>query len=58
MTTPSEMLGIKKFDQWYPGQEDLYKQVMDWMGNGAQALGLSVPTGYGKSLLGMLIAQM
>ena len=58
MTTPSEILGIKKFDRWYPGQEDLFNQVMEWINTGPQALGLSVPTGYGKSLLGMLIAQM
>ena len=56
MTSPAQILGIQKFDEWYPGQEKLHQQLMEWEQGPEQFLGLSVPTGYGKSLIGMLLA--
>ena len=51
------VLGLSKFDRWYPGQEGLYNQIMQWLEGPERFLGAALPTGYGKSLLGMLAAQ-
>ena len=56
MTTPAQLLGLQKFDEWYPGQKELHEQLKEWEQGPEQYLGLSVPTGYGKSLIGMLLA--
>ena len=55
---PSELLGLPKFSQWYPGQETLYKEMMSWLLGPERYLGAALPTGYGKSLLAMLVARM
>ena len=56
MKTPAEILNIPKFDQWFPGQQDLYSQMKEWTESDGRFLGCALPTGYGKSLLGMLTA--
>ena len=67
MKTPAEILDIPKFDQWFPGQQNLYSQMKEWAERpahlsqeidltGRRFLGCALPTGYGKSLLGMLTA--
>lgn len=56
--SPSDLMGYGKFTSWYPGQLDLYDKVMDWFERPrSQYLGLSVPTGSGKSLTGLLLAN-
>jgi len=57
MNTPGDILGIPKFNQWYPGQEDLCDQIAEWLRGPERFLGAALPTGYGKSLLGMLAAR-
>ena len=56
MKTPAEILNIPKFDQWFPGQQNLYSQMKEWTESDGRFLGCALPTGYGKSLLGMLTA--
>lgn len=55
--TPAEILGIPQFDRWYPGQVELSSQLSAWLAGPNRFLGAALPTGYGKSLLGMLLAQ-
>ena len=57
MTTPGSLLGIPKFSQWYPGQEALCNQIAEWLQGPERFLGAALPTGYGKSLIGMLAAR-
>lgn len=56
MITPGQMLGIPKFSEWYPGQEDIFRQLVDWMSGDNRFACAPIPTGFGKSLLGMLTA--
>ena len=43
---------------WYPGQEKLLEQSLDWFYSPARFLGLSVSTGSGKSLSSLLLAKL
>lgn len=56
MLTPAQMLGLPKFDQWYPGQQYIFEQLVDWMNSDVRFACAPIPTGFGKSLLGMLTA--
>ncbi len=84
---PSQLLGIGRFFNWYPGQELVVSQALSWyydsdpnryrppsvnkegnfmpvmVGDDTSApsvrfLGLSVPTGAGKSLVAILLAKL
>jgi len=56
--TPANLLGIPKFDKWYPGQQSLMSQAMDWYNSPARFLGESIPTGAGKSVSALLLHQL
>ena len=55
---PSILLGVPGFDDWYPGQQDAFRGIMDWYYSPSRFLGLSQPTGGGKSCLAVLLAKM
>ena len=58
MISPGQLLGLPKFDEgWYPGQEAIWQQMMAWASSDERILGASVPTGFGKSLLAMLLSH-
>ena len=54
---PSQLLGIKKFDSWWPGQEQLFSQLSEWLRGDERFMAASVPTGLGKSLIAVLAAH-
>jgi ATP-dependent DNA helicase DinG len=56
MISPSQMLGIPKFAEWYPGQEYIFQQLVAWMNSSNRFACCPIPTGFGKSLLGILTA--
>ena len=58
LPSPSQLLGAGNFSQWYPGQEDLLTQSLDWFYSPARFLGMSIPTGSGKSLSGLLLSKL
>ena len=57
MISPGELLGVPKFEDWYPGQEGLFNEITEWLAGPERFMGAALPTGYGKSLLGMLAAH-
>jgi len=61
MTTgasPSDLLEAGKFAGWYPGQRDLLLEGLEFYYSQSQYLGVSLPTGGGKSLVALLLAKM
>lgn len=54
---PSSIIGISKFDRWYPNQDRVFSDVLSWLSSSQRFLGLSLPTGAGKSLLSVLSAH-
>jgi len=58
LPSPSQLLGTGDFSSWYPGQEELLEQSLDWYYSPTRFLGLSVPTGSGKSLSSLLLAKL
>ena len=57
MIPPGELLKLPKFADWYPGQQEIWQQMMAWVAGDERFCGASVPTGFGKSLLAMLTAH-
>lgn len=57
LPAPSDIIGIPKFDRWYPHQDDVFSKIMDWLSSRERFFGLSLPTGSGKSLVAMLAAD-
>lgn len=55
---PSVLLGVPGFPGWYPAQQDAFRGIMDWYYSPSRFLGLSQPTGGGKSCLAVLLAKM
>jgi len=56
---PSALLGLPKFPSWYPGQESVFSASLSWLNTGPERfLGLSCPTGSGKSLTAALLAHV
>ena len=58
LPSPSQLLGAGDFSSWYPGQEDLLTNSLDWFYSPARFLGMSIPTGSGKSLSGLLLSRL
>ncbi|MBU0964734.1 hypothetical protein KKC06_06870, partial [Patescibacteria group bacterium] len=58
LPSPSQLLGAGNFLLWYPGQEDLLTQSLDWFFSPARFLGMSIPTGSGKSLSSLLLSKL
>lgn len=56
--SPSDLLGSGYFSQWYPGQRDLLLECLSWFYSPSQFLGVSVPTGMGKSLSALLLSKV
>jgi len=57
--SPSQLLGgIGIWDSFYPGQYDLLQQSLDWYHSPARFLGMSIPTGMGKSLSALLLSRL
>lgn len=55
---PSQLLGVPKFSQWYPGQEQAFSGIIDWYNSPDRFLGVSAPTGSGKTALALLASKM
>jgi len=51
---PNIILNHNKFDHWYPGQEEALESIIQWLRGPKRFLCASMPTGSGKSLLGVL----
>jgi Rad3-related DNA helicase len=58
LPSPSVLLGVPGFPEWYPGQQDAFAKTIGWFHSPARFLGLSLPTGSGKSCISILIAKM
>jgi len=61
LPTPSILLNHPKFTQWYPGQEDAYNKIDKWLRDPSPSkrfLCASMPTGSGKSVLGVLASKL
>jgi len=54
LPTPNIILNHPKFDHWYPGQEEALQSIIQWLNGPNRYLCASMPTGSGKSLLGVL----
>ena len=54
MIPPSQLIGIDKFGSWYPGQQKIWEEMMSFLNSDQRFLAASIPTGFGKSLLGMM----
>ena len=55
LPAPSALFSLPRsgFDSWYPGQAAAFSDVMTWLLSDDRFMGLSVPTGSGKSLVGV-----
>src|SRR3990170_8234166 len=58
LPSPSQLLGAGNFSTWYEGQYDLLQKSLDWYYSPARFIGLSIPTGSGKSLSGLLLSKL
>jgi len=58
LPSPSQLLGAGQFHDWYPGQYDLLQQSLDWYHSPTRFLGMSIPTGSGKSLSAILLSKL
>jgi len=58
LPSPTQLLGIPGLDDWYPGQEKSFRDILGWHRGSSRFLGVAVPTGGGKSALALLVAKM
>lgn len=58
LPSPGQLLGMPRFNHWYPNQRESFIKIMQWYNSDARFLGLESPTGSGKSLSLVLAAQM
>jgi superfamily II DNA or RNA helicase len=60
LPSPGTLLGLKndQFLFWYPGQAEAFNYAMNWYYSPARFLGLSLPTGSGKTLVALLLARL
>lgn len=58
LPSPSQLLGFGNWDTWYPQQYKLLEQGLSWYYSPARFLGLSCPTGSGKSLSSLLLSRL
>lgn len=57
--SPSQLLGgVGNWGSFYPGQYELLEQSLDWYSSPARFLGMSIPTGSGKSLSSLLLSKL
>ena len=57
LPSPSILLGTPSKENWYPGQEKAFSGIMDWISTSSRFLGVSAPTGSGKTILALLTAR-
>ena len=55
---PSQLLGKSQFNEGHSGQEDAIEAVYDWYRGPKRFMGLSAPTGSGKSLIAMASGRL
>ena len=60
LPSPGTLLGLdnSQFSRWYPGQQEVFKSIMDWSYSDARFLGIAAPTGSGKTILALLTATL
>jgi len=58
LPSPGTLLGIPRFSNWYPGQEDAFQHVIGWYQGPRRFLGLSLPAGSGKSIVSVMTARL
>lgn len=60
LPSPAQLLGIpgSSFPDWYAGQSEACSSMMDWFYSPSRFLGISAPTGSGKTLLSLLLAKL
>jgi len=56
--SPSRLLNIDNFHDWYPNQEKAVLSVLDWINGDGKFLCLDAPTGSGKSLIAILASKL
>lgn len=49
---------MDRFSSWYPNQDWIVSEILDWIPSGQKYLCLSAPTGSGKSLTAILAAKL
>ena len=56
---PSSLLSLDAFHDWYPGQDQVFARLLEWLTNDERRfMCASLPTGAGKSLLAALCASI
>lgn len=58
LPSPASLLNVPRFQTWYPNQERVVSQLIDWLGSDSRFLCLSAPTGSGKSLTAILVSRL
>ena len=48
---PSQIIDNPKFSSWFPGQEKIAIEILDWLQSDKRFLCANVPTGFGKSII-------
>lgn len=54
---PGSLVGETGYADWFPGQEEAYSRIREWLASESRFMGVCAPTGSGKSLLAVLAAQ-
>ena len=55
---PHLILGEGQFTEWYPGQEDAISAIYEWLQGTDRFMGLSAPTGSGKSIIAVIASRL
>jgi len=58
LPSPSQLLGSGNWGAWYPGQFNLLSEMLSWQASPTRFLGMSVPTGAGKSAVALLLSHL
>ena len=55
---PGVLLGIPNYDKWRTNQDVAFQAIMDWYSSDKRYIGMSMPTGSGKTICALLAAKM
>lgn len=56
---PGMLLGLDdEYPEWYPAQDEVVSQVLDWLKSDKRFIGLSLPTGSGKTVIALIVAKL
>ena len=58
LPSPSVLLGIPNYDKWRTNQDIAFQAIMDWYSSDKRYIGMSMPTGSGKTICALLTAKM